>query len=195
MGLDRKVSAGVGVFLLGLAVFALLSPAFASLVPVGAALAILGNDYLLVAAVAVAVLACVVVLALARTVTGVTEATPPTVEEVAPAAPGRDVDEALAAASAVRVTDEHRRLHERVRTAAVATLAESERCSRREARERVDRGSWTGDPDAAAFVAAPDLRPPSLPARVLARLRGDHWFRRRVAATVRAIERTAEAER
>lgn len=45
------------------------------------------------------------------------------------------------------------RVRERLRAAAVATVAADEGCTRDEARRRVEAGTWTDDPAAAAFLA------------------------------------------
>lgn len=44
-------------------------------------------------------------------------------------------------------------VRERLRSAAIATIAAQEGCSRREARQRVEAGTWTDDDQAAAFLA------------------------------------------
>lgn len=188
----RRASAAAGLCLFGLAALVVASPTLAERIPTGAAVARLGNDYLLVAVVAALALVAVLGVLLARTLTGVREATPPTVEGTAPDAPGRDVDVALDALPPVRVTERHRRVHERVRAAAVETVAEVHRCSRSAARERVESGEWTDDPDAAAFLVGEALDPPGVGRRVVLALRREHWFRRRTDATVTALETLEE---
>lgn len=44
-------------------------------------------------------------------------------------------------------------VRERLRSAAIATVAAQEGCSRRDARQRVEAGTWTDDEEAAAFLA------------------------------------------
>ena len=190
MAFSRKASAAAGLVLFGLAALVVLSPAIASSVPMDAVVERLGNDYLLVAVVAVLALAAVLVVLAARTVAGVTEATPPPVEGTTPGSPGRELDETLDSLAPLRVTERHRRIHDRVRTAAVEAVAEAERCSRPAASERIESGEWTDDPDAASFVADERLDPPWVASRVAAVLRRDDWFRRRVDATVAALETT-----
>jgi hypothetical protein len=188
MALTRKAPAGVGLALLAVGILAVLSPAVAGLIPIGAALALAGNDYVLVAVLAVPALAAVVAVLASRTTTGVSEATPPPVEGTDPASMGRDVDDALDSLPFMRVTETHRRVHERVRAAAVEAVAEADRCSRPAARDRIESGEWTDDRAAAAFVADDELDPPGLAGRLAPRLRRDDWFRRRVDATVSALE-------
>lgn len=188
MAVSRKVSAATGLCLLGLAVLVVVSPTVEERIPMGAAVARLGNDYLLVAVVAALALVAVLGVLLLRTLTGVAEATPPAVEGTTPGAAGREVDAALDALPPVRVSERHRRVRERVRTAAVETVAEAQRCSRPAARERIESGDWTDDADAAAFLADETLDPPGVGRRVALRLRRENWFRRRVDATVTALE-------
>lgn len=188
MAVTRKAPAAAGLGLLGLAALVVVSPAIEERIPMGAVIERLGNDYVLVAVVAALALAALLVVLLARTVTGVTEAAPPAVEGTTPGAPGRDVDEALDSLSPFRVTERHRRVHERVRTAAVEAVAEARGCSRPAARERIESGEWTDAADAAAFVADDEIDPPGVGRRIATRLRRDDWFRRRVDATVAALD-------
>lgn len=188
MAVTRKAPAAAGLGLLGLAALVVVSPAFEEWIPMGAVIERLGNDYVLVAVVAALALTALLVVLLARTVTGVTEATPPAVEGTTPGAPGRAVDESLDALPPVRMTDRHRDVHERVRTAAVEAVAEADGCSRSAARERIESGEWTDDAEAAAFVANDDVDPPGVPQRVATRLRRRHWFRERIETTVAALE-------
>jgi len=192
MTLDRTATRTVGLGLLALGALALVSPAVERLIPTEAAVEGLGNDYLLVAAIGAISLAGTVGILALRTATGVTEARPPAVEAVERGTPGRELDAALAGLPTVRTTARERAVHGRLRAAAVASVAETARCDGAEARERVDRGEWTDDETAAAFVASDDLEPPSLARRALSGLRGKHWFRRRVDATVAALERRRE---
>lgn len=189
---DRRVWAAVGAALFGVALLVLLVPAVGSIVPVAAVVAALGNDYLLVAALAALVLVATLAVLGLRWVTGVSEATTPTVETAASGAPGRDVDETLDSLPPVRVTPAQRRLHRRLRSAAIGVVAEATQRSRGDARARVEDGTWTDDAEAAAFVADEELQPPPVAQRLGARLRREHWFRRRVAATVASIETVTE---
>lgn len=188
MALTRKAPAAAGVALLALAALVVVVPGTAKLIPMGAAVQRLGNDYIFVAVVAALALGAFLLVLLARAATGVSEATPPAVEGTTPGAPGRAVDESLDALPPVRMTDRHRDVHERVRTAAVEAVAEADGCSRSAARERIESGEWTDDAEAAAFVANDDVDPPGVPQRVATRLRRRHWFRERIETTVAALE-------
>lgn len=189
MALTRKAPAAAGIGLLALAALVVASPAVADLIPTAAVVDWLGNDYLLLAAVAALALVGLVSVLLVRTVAGVAEATPPPVEGTTPVAPGRSVDESIDALPPLRVTEGHRRVRERLRTAAVAAVAEADGSSRPAACDRIESGDWTEDATAAAFVADDEFDPPTVRRRVAARLRRDDWFRRRVDATLSALER------
>lgn len=191
MAVNRTPSTVAGGGLLVAAVLVLASASAERWGPTDAVVAALGNDYLLVAVVAAFALACLLVVVAARAVVGVTEATPPPVEAVAPETPER-LDRSLESLPPVRATDEHRRIRERLRRAAVRAVVDSTRCARTAAQERVDDGSWTSDANAAAFLAGESLDPPSTARRVRARLRGEHWFRNRVRAAVGALESVRE---
>lgn len=54
--------------------------------------------------------------------------------------------------------DDQSAVRDRLRTAAVAAVAADAQCGRIAARERVERGDWTDDPVAAAFLG--DCQPP-----------------------------------
>lgn len=191
MSLNRMASTAVGLCVLGIAVLVVVSPSMEDRLPIATAVARLGNDYLLVALLAGLALLAVLGILLVRTATGVTEATPPTVEEATPAVPGREVDAVLDSLSPLQVTDRHRRLHDRLRAAAITAVAESRHCSRADARELVDRCEWTDDAAAATFLADEPLDAPPIGRRLVDRLRGDDWFERRVRATVVALETLA----
>ena len=75
-------------------------------------------------------------------------------------------------------------VREALRSLAVDVVARTDGCSRERALERVDRGEWTDDPVAAAYVAADVGAPPGR------RLRAWIWPR---ATTVRRVERTVAA--
>lgn len=75
-----------------------------------------------------------------------------------------------------------------IKRAAVAAVAEREDVSREEAARRVEDGSWTDRPRAAAFVGGPDVPSPPLVVRILDWLRGDP-FERHARVTIAEIAR------
>ena len=126
-------------------------------VPVSALVSALGNDYFLVAGLAcVAVLASAPVIASGRSRNLVQAELPsPEGPTTAPTA-GSSFDDLLAdrtLAVPVLGRAKRRAVQERLRTAAVEAVMHRESCSREAARERVERGEWTDDDAAAAFLA------------------------------------------
>lgn len=188
MSLNRTVSTAIGLGVLGLAASILVSPTIEARIPTATAVARLGNDYLLLAPLAGFALLAMLGVLLVRTATGVTEATPPEVEGVTPEAPGQEFDAALESLPPIEVTDRHQRIHDRLRMAAIAAVAESYNCSRDAAREQLACREWTDDSDAAAFLADETLDTPPVIHRLESRLRGDDWFDQRVRSAVAALE-------
>lgn len=189
--MNRSISTIVGLAVFGFAVVVLASPTVEERLPVGELVAWLGNDYVLVVPIAVLALAATIVVLVMRRRNGVSEATPPAVESVAPDGPGRELDAVLDSLPAHRFTPDHRRVRNRLRRVAIGTVARTERCSREAARERVDEGRWTADADVASFLAGDSFDPPSLAHRLSARVRRDDWFRLKVAAAVDELESVA----
>lgn len=77
-------------------------------------------------------------------------------------------------------------------TAAVGAFAVASGQSREVARDAVARGTWTDDPVAALFLAGGEERSPPLGARLRLWLTPRRERRRRIEATVAAIERLEE---
>lgn len=147
------VAAGLGG--VGTAVLVAVRPETAGLLPVEASIALLGSDYVVVAAVGLLAVGCAVVLFGIRVRRGVTEVTPPVVEGVQSATyPGIAVDQTggRSLSPAGDAADADRR--ERLRAAAIRATQTAEDCSTEAARDRVDNGSWTRDQVASAWLAA-----------------------------------------
>lgn len=134
----------------------IVAPAVTTAIPIEAIVALLGNDYILVAVLAgVAILVVLSALG-ARIVTGLDQTTPPDPEQVHSVPSfGAEFDELVSRGGlrALLVTEQQREVRSRLRAAAIATVMLESNCTRSEARERVDRGTWTDDPEAAAFLA------------------------------------------
>jgi hypothetical protein len=163
----RALLAAVGVA----ALVAALTLDAGSVLPVDAALSLLGNDYYLVAAVGGVALA----LALAAFVSGrasnidQTDLPAPERPTTAPAA-GSEFDSQRRRwrlAVPVYGADGRRRLRARLRTAAVETVQRADACDRSTAEDRVDRGEWTDDAVAAAYLATDRRVPASVRLRSL----------------------------
>ncbi|NHN58444.1 MULTISPECIES: hypothetical protein [Halorussus] len=181
----RVASGAAGVVALAAALALGGSPAGGA---VAALVRALGNDYFVVAAFAGAGLLVAASVMASRERSGISQTETPTPERpvTAPAA-GDAVDEALASRTALLpVVGEARReqLRERLRTAAVETRVRRGECGPEEARRRLDEGTWTDDPEAAAFLAGRD---PGTDARVAAVLRAEPWSRRGARRAVRAV--------
>lgn len=174
------------VFALGVAV--IVEPSTAESLPIEPVLELLGNEYVLVAAFGVAAILVVLAVLLARVVSGINQATPPDPEEVHRVPRfGESFDEFVSDAGvrAWLLTDRHRTIRTRLRDAAITTVIRESNCTRDEARERVERGAWTDDPEAAAFLA--ETGELGLAARVVAALRGESPFQRAARRTAAEI--------
>jgi hypothetical protein len=99
---------------------------------------------------------------------------------------GHDTDIANASGWSYRAKNRRQTVREHLRAVAVETIAARENVTDAAARERVDDGSWTEDPLAAAFLGASTSRPP-LREQLRARLRRESSFSYRARRTVAAI--------
>jgi len=109
--------------------------------------------------------------------------------------PGDDFDTRIARLSTRRgwIGGDFDRVENRLRTAAVSVVAARYGLSKREARERIEAGSWTEDPVAAAFLGGPTVPQPPLEVRLRIRLGTTPKFQRYVDRTADAIAATWEA--
>lgn len=179
---------GGATFALGVAI--LLAPGLADLVPVEAALAVFDNGYLLVAAFGVVALVVVVTVLLVRGVAGINQTSPPEPESAGSAPrPGEGFDDLISGIDLRSALFESRReqVRDRLHDAAVTAVMRETGDTRSEARERVERGTWTNDAEAAAFLAGE--RTPGASTRVAAVLRGETAFQRGARRSARAVAR------
>lgn len=182
---------GLVVFVVGITIGVLTREY--ELGPVVRAVGVLGSDYLVVSLIALLALALAGGVLAVRSVTGMSQVTPPPVETVQSATSfGADIDAELDALWPVVVTKRHRTLHARLRHAAIDAIVRTDRCRRDEAEAMLEEERWTDDSLAASFVATEELRPPPLSSRLLATIRREPWFDRAVDRTVRAIERRGD---
>jgi hypothetical protein len=134
---------GVAVFALGLLV--VFVPGMERLLPVEAMIQALGSDYSVVATVGVAAVGLALFVLLVQSISGVNEAAVPVVESVESAPhPGQALDRSAQGHVAGP--------QDRLRGTAVQTLMRRKHCSRADARERIDEGTWTDDDVAAAYL-------------------------------------------
>jgi len=110
--------------------------------------------------------------------------------------PGDEVDVTLARAPPVGSTGgrggaDNRRIQFRqsLRDLAVETLVTFQGYTTAEARRAVDRGTWTDDPQAAAFFTTPTGEARSVTGSVRGTLSGERPFRRRAERAASEIER------
>jgi len=188
-----------GLGLVGIAVvagFLLTDGNVATLLPVDAAVDLLGNDYLLVAAVAAVGLALALLLVLSGRPGNVDEVTTPDPERaVSLPVPGDDFDAAMGSRIAlvpfVGGTD-RRGMRDRLRGDVVHWLMRSENCSRTEAELKVATGDWTDDPDAALFLADGGRRRDRASAMLRSWLRLRPWVQVGAHRTARAVVDASE---
>lgn len=191
--------AAVGVALFGLGtVVGLIAPGTAGLVPVSVVVDRLGNDYFLVATLALVAVAFALFVLVRR---GRTRSGTPVPEpERVPSGPhpGADFDRFVDAHPLLAAPCPGRRnVRNRLRETAIATVQCISSVPRDAARERVNTGSWTDDPEAAAFLAGESAPRRSPIERVGALLRGetpDQRRARRAAAAIVEYAREGEGE-
>ncbi|SEP30629.1 hypothetical protein SAMN04487948_14015 [Halogranum amylolyticum] len=176
-----------------------LGVALTSTVPTGAldgVVAAAGNDYLVVAGVAAVGLVAAFGRFYAGRASNIEQATMPDPERPVTVRPlGDEFDETLSnprlhvplVGRTVR-----RQLHTDLRDVAVRTLCRVGHCSRAEALAHLERGDWTTDDDAAAFLREDDPPTPSLTTELASLLRGDPWFRQQACCTAEALLTFAE---
>lgn len=163
----------------------IFNPSLESAIPIHR----VGMDYLVVGALGIVALLSAGVLFAIRSVRGVAETTPPSVEETQHGRPGDIVEETLDSLPLLRVTDIHHHLYRQLRELTISAVVNRHSCSRSAARERVSNGTWTDDDQAATFLRSAEFVPPSLLARLAAVVLGRRWFKKRVVVTVRSLER------
>lgn len=195
MKLGQRLVLGVGLVLGAVTLLVVSIPELAGWIPITDIVDELGGDYVFVAIFGgLAVLFLIVAIAW-RGVSGLEQAVPPTPEEVQ-SAPlfGADFDEITQGPVSLRerlFSDRPDRVRERVRNAAIRAEMAADGCSRSQAERRVASGTWTTDPEAAAFLSDDAGPSPPLSARLLAAAHGQAWYQRgarRAAAAV--VERT-----
>jgi hypothetical protein len=175
----RILVGGLGA--VGLVVAAAVATLFqSSSDPAAALVDVVGNDYFLVAGVAVLSLAVVAVVVGLRGVDGIDQTTPPEPETVQHAVhPGAEFDRTVEQTSFVPfVGDTERRgaVRGRLRDAAVRSVMRTDDVSRERAVERVESGAWTDDDVAATFLSESDRT--SLTGRLLGVLTAGSGYRR-----------------
>lgn len=181
-----RVAAGVaGLLALGCALALGGRPSTTML---DALVALLGNDYFVIATVAGLGLLVGMAAVLSGGPDTLRQAETPTPERpvTAPVA-GDAVDATLASRTAflpVVGGDHCEDLQQRLRTAAINMWVHRGTCSRTDAIQRLNDGTWTADDDAAAFLAGRD---PGVAARLVALRHGEPWARRAARRAVKEL--------
>ena len=104
-------------------------------------------------------------------------------------APGVTFDQRLASVAGYRraTVRTRQQIQERLREVAAATLQQRENCSQEAALARIDDGTWTDDPFAAAFLGDRTVSSPPLWLRLRHALASESRFQRNARRTVDAI--------
>lgn len=152
---------GIVAFALGIA--SIVAPTIAAVVPIAEIRDFFGThyDFILLAILAGVAAFVVVGLVVVRGVTGLNQTTPPRPEEVHSVPTfGAEFDEILSGGRLRTMlrTNHHGDVRSRLREAAITTVMREAGCTRSEALDRVERGTWTDDADAATFLAEPAKR-------------------------------------
>lgn len=167
----------------------------ASVLPVRSAVGVLGNDYLLVAAIAAAGLVAALPALVSGRASNVQQATVPTPETPATVPPaGATFDEAVGSwrfRLPLYGREQRRAVRDRLRSAAVGTVMRERNCSRDAARRRIATGEWTDDPGVAAYLGGgEDVDDPpraGVGGRVGALLSGETWHERQARRTAEHV--------
>lgn len=188
MNIRRGALGTAGVLLLGLSVAVSDGGVLADLV--GAAVTALGNDYLLLAAIAAGGLVLAGAMIASGRAGNLDQARMPDPERpIAVPAPGGRFDErvgGLRFGLPVVGRSAREAVRERLRATAVDVTMRAQGCGRAEAERRVAEGRWTDDPEAAAFLAE-GSELPSAGGTVAALLDGETPQGRRARRTADAL--------
>ncbi|MFC7046703.1 hypothetical protein ACFQH6_15980 [Halobacteriaceae archaeon GCM10025711] len=161
-------------------------------IPVDALVSLVGNDYLLVSALAgVAALVAVPVVVSGREGNLVQAAMPDPEGPVTAPPPGSGFDDdvdGLTFALPVVGHPARERVRERLRAAAIGTISRTDGRQRAAAVRMVDEGTWTDDRHAAAFVGD-SVRSPGIGVRLATLATGETWSQQ---AARRAAEAVAD---
>ena len=183
---DHPVLTTVGVATVALGVLMVLQPGLA---------AAIGVDYAAVLLVGLIALVQAVRVARSRQdseVRGAETADVETVESMP--TPGEEFDRTVATLRSGprrQLIRDRADLREEVAAAAVTAVADRENCSPEEAEERIEAGTWTDDPHAAAFLGGADAERPPLFDRLKLAASPETRFQHRVGRAADAVARTA----
>ena len=174
----------LAVLALGTALLATVLLLTNTSIPVDALVSVLGNDYLVLAVVGGVAVVGAMSVQVRRRIGGIDQATPPDTEDVhvVPTL-GSDLDDYLATPLSLGAT-EPPGTRSRFFRLAVTVVMQEDGCPRVEAERRVEDGTWTTDPFAAAYLARGEDGSVSATQRLRAALQGD-------SATQHGVRRAA----
>lgn len=143
----------IGVVVLGSGIVIVLVPEAEELLPIDEAIAVLGSDYIVIAALGLLAVGLSTPVIVARHVRGVRESNPPVVEGVQSASyPGETFDEPagnILSRRSGRASDRR----DRLRDAAIRATMRAEGCTRTAATQKVAEGAWTDDSVAGEYLS------------------------------------------
>ncbi|MFC4550519.1 MULTISPECIES: DUF308 domain-containing protein [Halorussus] len=186
---DHPILSTVGVAAVALGVLMVLNPGLAGLI---------GTGYVAVTLVGLLALVQAARVAGGRKASDVAGADTPDVETVPTMpTPGREFDDRLAdLRSGLRRETVRRRaeIEEMLRETALDAVAADQNCSREAAAERLEAGTWTDDPHAAAFLGESEVPPPPLLDRLRVAASTESKFQLRARRTADAVARLSDAD-
>jgi len=183
---DHPILTVLGVVAVALGLLMAVQPRLASAV---------GTGYAAVTVVGLLALVQGIRVARSRQATDLQAAETPDVETVeSMPTPGDEFDEMVAQlrSGPRRVLIRERAdLRDALEEAALTAVADRENCSREQAAEALDAGTWTDDVHAAAFLGGADAPSPPLLDRVKIAASGESPFQLQIRRTADAVARTA----
>ncbi|NEU57727.1 hypothetical protein [Halorussus sp. MSC15.2] len=188
-GNDHPILTAVGLVAVALGLLMAFVPGFA---------AAIGTGYAAVTVVGLLALVQAVRVARSRQATEVAATETPDVETVETApTPGDEFDRTVAELRSGPRRDlirERADLRETLEAAAITAVADRENCSREQARERLDAGTWTDDRHAASFLGGEDAPSPPVFDRVRLAVSTESPSQYRIRRTADAVARAAGVE-
>lgn len=168
----RIALAAVGALVFAVGLLTLVAPSTAG-ASLRSLVAVLGNDYFVVAILGVLALAIVAVVLVATGRSGVEQTSPPAPEGVYPVPRfGEEIDAFLSEGGFAHIagSNPHEEIRAELRDVAVTTVMRDRNCTREEAQQLVEAGTWTDDEQAATFLS--EGQTPSLGTRLRTALGG-----------------------
>jgi hypothetical protein len=183
---DHPILTAAGIVAVAVGLLFVFRPRLASAI---------GTGYAAVTMIGLLALVQAIRIARSRQATDLQAAETPDVETVeSMPTPGDEFDEMVAElrSGPRRVLIRERAdLRDALEEAALTAVADRENCSREQAADRLDAGTWTDDVHAAAFLGGADAPSPPILDRVKIAASGESPFQFRIRRTADAVARTA----